>query len=163
MIRLAWLVAGLALVLSAGGARPAAQSRPEIALRAAIETETIKGDLRDVGLSEKEGYWTAPVRTDAPGLYTVVQTSDKVVSYAPKRSIKSGKTFFVASKSLDKVSEDNPGFDRVYGHPLELVPVTNPVTPMGPGQKLSVKLLYKGQPLKDAVERSERHAPRERN
>lgn len=45
MIRCAWLV-GLVLVLSAGGGRPAAQSRPEVALRAAIETETIKGDLR---------------------------------------------------------------------------------------------------------------------
>lgn len=46
MTRFAWLAAGLVLMLSAGGARPAAQSRPEVALRAAIETETIKGDLR---------------------------------------------------------------------------------------------------------------------
>lgn len=46
MIRFAWLAAGLALVLNAGGARPTAQSRPEVALRAAIELETIKGDLR---------------------------------------------------------------------------------------------------------------------
>jgi Tol biopolymer transport system component len=46
MIRFAWLAAGLALVLSAGGASPMAQSRPEVALRAAIELETIKGDLR---------------------------------------------------------------------------------------------------------------------
>jgi Tol biopolymer transport system component len=45
MIRFAWLAAGLALMLSAAGARPGAQSRPEVALRAAIETETIKGDL----------------------------------------------------------------------------------------------------------------------
>ena len=46
MMRFAWLAAGLVLVLSAAGGGPEAQSRPEVALRAAIETETIKGDLR---------------------------------------------------------------------------------------------------------------------
>src|SRR5205823_2844053 len=79
--------------------------------------------------------------------YLVAHTSDKVVSYAPTRAVKSAKTFFVISKSLDRVTPDNPGFDRELGHPLELVPVRNPVTPMGPGTPLMVKLLYKGKPL----------------
>src|SRR5690606_29114917 len=59
--------------------------------------------------------------------------------------------YFVASKSLDNVPIDNPGFDKPLGHPLELVPQTNPVTPMGPGTALSVKLLLKGQPLANTV------------
>lgn len=111
----------------------------------------LKPSLVDRGLSEKEGFWTASFRTTAPGLYTAVQTSDRVVDYAPTRSIKSAKTFFVASKSLDKPTTDNPGYDRVLGHALELVPTTNPVTPMGPGERLSFRLLFKGKPLADAT------------
>jgi uncharacterized GH25 family protein len=80
----------------------------------------------------------------------VVQTSDAVVSYAPTRSIKTGKTFVVATKSLDKVPEDNPGFDRAIGKGLELVPQTNPVTPMGPGTPLKVRLLMDGKPMTNA-------------
>lgn len=80
----------------------------------------------------------------------MAHTSDKVVNYAPERSIKSAKTFFIVSKSLDNVSRDNPGYDRVLGHPLELVPEVSPVTPMGPGTAIKVRLLYKGKPLSGA-------------
>lgn len=76
---------------------------------------------------------------------------DKLVNHGqPTRSLKSAKTMLVASRSLDKVAADNPGFDRVFGHTVEIVPVSNPVTLMGPGQKLVVKLLLKGQPLVDS-------------
>src|SRR5688500_13021679 len=109
----------------------------------------LKPSLTDQGYAPKEGFWTSRFQPDRAGLYLVAQTSDKVVDYAPMRSIKSAKTFFVASKSLDKVPLENPGFDRVLGHPLELVPQTNPVTPMGPGTPVTVKLLYKGKPLAD--------------
>lgn len=119
-----------------------------------IDPDGSRRDLRpaltDQGLAPKEGFWTAKYQADKPGLYLAAQTSDRVVDYAPQRSVKSAKVFFVASKSLDRVSEHNPGFDRVLGHPLELVPQTNPVTPMGPGSKLSVKLLYKGKPTAGA-------------
>src|SRR6185436_13213454 len=86
-----------------------------------------------------------------PGLYMVSHVSDKVVSYAPARSVKSAKTFFVVSNSLDKVTPDKTGFDRVLGHALELVPVSNPVTPMGPDTPIRVRLLYKGKPLVGAL------------
>lgn len=107
----------------------------------------LKSSLTDQGYAPKEGFWTTRFTPAAAGLYTVVQTSDRVVDYAPERSIKSAKTFFVATRSLDKVPVDNPGFDRPLGHPLELVPQTNPVTPMGPGTRVTVKLLFKGKPL----------------
>jgi uncharacterized GH25 family protein len=74
---------------------------------------------------------------------------DKVLPYGPVRGIKGAKTYFVASPSLDKVSRDHAGFEKPVGHPLELVPLKNPVTPMGPGTKIEVQLLYKGDPLAD--------------
>lgn len=111
----------------------------------------LKPTLTDNGYAPKEGFWSTRVSTDKPGLYTIVQTSDAVVTYAPLRSIKSAKSFFVATKSMDKPPVDNKGFDRAFGHALELVPQTNPVTPMGPGTALTVRLLYKGKPLPDAT------------
>ena len=78
-------------------------------------------------------------------------TLDKIVNHGrPIRSIKSGKAYFVASPTLDRVDPGNPGFDRVLGHALELVPVVNPVTPMGPGQPITVRVLFKGKPLEQA-------------
>jgi uncharacterized GH25 family protein len=111
----------------------------------------LKGRLADTGYAPKEGFWTAKFVGDQPGLYTVAHLSDRVVSYAPQRSVQSAKSFFVLSRTLDRVPADNPGFDKPLGHPLELVPVANPVTPMGPGQDVKVRLLYKGRPLAGAV------------
>lgn len=110
----------------------------------------VKPDLVDTGYTPKEGFWTTSFVTEAAGLHIVEHTLDKVVNHGkPVRSIKSAKTFFVVSASLDKVEQDNPGFDRASGHALEILPIKNPVTPMGPGQKIEVKLLFKGRPLAD--------------
>ena len=110
-------------------------------------TYDVKGGLVDTGYAPQEGYWTTRFEPAKPGLYTVAQRSDRVMSYAPERAIKGAKTFFVAAESLDRPRADNPGFDRPLGHDLELVPVTNPVTPMGPGNPIKVRLLYHGKPL----------------
>jgi uncharacterized GH25 family protein len=107
----------------------------------------LKSMLTDAGYSPQEGYWTTRFEPVAPGLYTVAQRSDRVMRYAPERSIKCAKTFFIASESLDKVKPVNPGFDRRLGHELELVPLLNPVAPMGPGNPIKVRLLFKGKPL----------------
>lgn len=108
------------------------------------------GQLFDTGYAPREGYWTAKFVAAKPGLYLIAHSSDRVVSYAPTRSIKSAKTFFVVSQSLDRVPTDDGGFDQVLGHPLELVPLVNPVTNSGPGRPITVQLLYKGRPLADA-------------
>lgn len=111
----------------------------------------LREQLCDTGYTPKEGFWTAKFAATAAGLYLVEQTSDAVVNHGkPTRSIKSGKTFFVVSRSLDRIPIDNPGFDRILGHPLELVPTANPVTPMGPGKPIEVRVLLKGKPLPDA-------------
>jgi uncharacterized GH25 family protein len=107
----------------------------------------LKPELTDTGYAPQEGFWTTRFTPAKPGLYLLSHASDRVASYGPVRSVKSAKAYFVVSPSLDRVSPDNPGFDRPLGHPLELVPVTNPVTPMGPGSSLRIALIYKGKPL----------------
>ena len=113
------------------------------------EKYDIKSDLVDLGYAPKEGFWTTSFTPGKPGLYMVAHARDSL--HLTKRGIKSGKTFFVASDRLDQVSQNNPGFDKPLGHPLELVPLTNPVTPMGPGEELRVQLLYQGKPLPGAT------------
>lgn len=104
--------------------------------------------LNDVGYAPTEGYWTTRIAVREPGLYIVGHSLDRVVNHGrPIRSIKSGKTCFVASASLDQVSQENSGFDRSLGYALELTPITNPVTPMGPGSPISIRLTWRGQPL----------------
>jgi uncharacterized GH25 family protein len=105
----------------------------------------------DLGYAPKEGFHSATFAVAEPGLYTVAHTSDRIVNHGePARSRKSAKTYFVASASLDKPDSDNPGFDKPLGHPLEIVPQVSPVLPMGPGQAIRVRVLWKGQPLTDA-------------
>jgi uncharacterized GH25 family protein len=52
----------------------------------------LKPRLEDTGYAPREGYWTARFAGARPGLYLVAHTSDRVVSYAPVRSVKSAKT-----------------------------------------------------------------------
>jgi uncharacterized GH25 family protein len=107
----------------------------------------IKTTLIDTGYSPREGYWTTTFAPSKPGLYTVVQTSDSVMSYAPERSIKTAKTFFLVSNSLDRISTGVRGYNTRLRKGLELVAESNPVAPMGPGVPFKVQLLFKGKAL----------------
>lgn len=108
----------------------------------------LKPHVIDTGFAPKEGYWSARYVTETDGLHVVSHTLDTL--HGKTRAIKSAKTFFMTSPKLDAVSEAAAGFDRPLGHPLELVPLVNPVTATGPGQKFRVKLLYQGKPLPEA-------------
>jgi uncharacterized GH25 family protein len=111
----------------------------------------LKKDMTDLGYAPKEGFHSAKFVAAKPGLYVAYQSSDGVVNHGkPVRSVRSAKTYFVVSDSLDKVSKDQPGFDKPLGHKLELVPEVNPVVPMGPGTPIKVKLLFEGKPLDGA-------------
>ena len=101
----------------------------------------------DMGYTEKEGFWSAKVVPGLAGMYGVMFRSNAVVPYAPKRAIKTAKTYFVSSPVLDNVKLVDAGWRKPIGEALELVAVTNPVTPMGPGTKFTVKLLFHGKPL----------------
>lgn len=108
----------------------------------------LKDQLSDLGYTPKEGFWSTKFGATEPGLYTIEHAADRVVNHGkPVRSVRSAKAFFVVSASLDKVPMKNPGFEKPLGHALELVPVNNPVTPMGPGEAIQVRLLFKGKPL----------------
>ncbi|MFW6060113.1 MAG: DUF4198 domain-containing protein, partial [Phycisphaeraceae bacterium] len=76
------------------------------------ERSDLKPRLRDRGAKPDRGYWSARIQPRTPGLYLVSCLDDKIVHYAPKRSIKSAKTFFLASDSLDKLPSEAAGFDR---------------------------------------------------
>ncbi|HVX10054.1 MAG TPA: DUF4198 domain-containing protein [Pirellulales bacterium] len=110
----------------------------------------INDRLIDRGYAPSEGYWSARFVPAEVGLHLVAHSMDKVVSYAPTRSVKSAKAYFLVSSSLDHVEADKRRFDEPLGHPLELVPKSHPVTPMGPGSPIDVQVLYKGRPLADA-------------
>lgn len=111
----------------------------------------LKDRLIDVGYTPKEGFWTTKFAATEAGLYLVEHSMDQVVNHGqPVRSIKSGKTFFVVSQSMDKIPHEHPGYDKVLGHPLEIVPDANTVTPMGPGVPIRVKVLFRGKPLEGA-------------
>jgi uncharacterized GH25 family protein len=108
----------------------------------------LKPRLVDVGYAPKEGFWTARFVAARPGLYTVGHTVDSL--FHNQRTIKSGKTYFAVSDSLDDVPSIESGFEKPLGHAFELVPRTSPVTPMGPGQPITVQLLYHGKPMPNA-------------
>lgn len=108
----------------------------------------LKPALLDIGYAPKEGFWTGKFAAAQAGLYAISHTRES--RHGTTRGIKSGKAFFVVSPSLDKVARDLPGFDKPLGHALEIVPLANPVAPMGPGQDIKVQVLYEGKPLKDA-------------
>jgi uncharacterized GH25 family protein len=55
------------------------------------------------------------------------------------------------TKTLDSPQKVDVGFQKPIGAHLELVPVSNPLFGLGVGTSFSVKLLYKGKPLKDSV------------
>jgi uncharacterized GH25 family protein len=107
----------------------------------------LRPTLKDLGYAPNEGFWATRFVAPEPGCYVLAHTLDQVMSYAPVRAVKSAKACVVATASLDRVSAEQPGFDQVLGHALELVPLSNPVTPMGPGLPINVRLLFQGKPL----------------
>jgi uncharacterized GH25 family protein len=62
---------------------------------------------------------------------------------------RSGREYYSrCAKALVQVGggKSAPGFDRVLGYPLELVPLVDPAT-AGVGGQLPLRLLYRGQPI----------------
>jgi uncharacterized GH25 family protein len=79
-------------------------------------------------------WWRATHRVDQPGLWTVASTSDRVVRYAPKRSIKSAKTHVIVGDIAQPKADP-----AALGHTMELVAL--------PGDEPGVMLLFRGRPL----------------
>ncbi len=101
-----------------------------------------------MGRAPQAGYWTNLFRAPRSRGSTPWPSSGRTAyELPPLPATGAAKTFFVVAESLDRPRANNPGFDRPLGHELELVCVANPVTPMGPGVPIRVRLLYKGKPL----------------
>jgi len=111
----------------------------------------LKEALIDRGLAPKEGYWSAKFVGSEAGMYVVEHRMDRIAKHGkPVRSIRNGKTYFVASPSLDNIPIPSTGYERPTNHGLELIPVTDPVAALGPAERISVKLLLQGKPFSDA-------------
>jgi uncharacterized GH25 family protein len=106
----------------------------------------LKPGIVDTGSEEKEGYWSVKIPSPAAGLQCVTHTYDAVVKYAPKRVVKSAKTYFISAAG----NEGGVTFSQPLGHALEIIPLDDP-TKATAGTKLKVRVLLKGQPLADTV------------
>jgi uncharacterized GH25 family protein len=108
----------------------------------------LKAELADLGYAPKEGYWSASLITSEAGHYTAVASSDRIVNHgAPQRSVRSAKTVWLASKSLDKPTAQGKAYQQPLGLPCELVLLSDPVLFAGPGNPIQVQLLKQGQPV----------------
>lgn len=102
--------------------------------------------LVDLGYAPKEGFWSGRFVVAAPGLHCVAHT--RAGLRHGKRSVKSGKAYFLAAESRDTLPEA-PAAPTPLGHPLEIVPETHPVVGMGPGRDITVRVLFRGRPVAD--------------
>ena len=103
--------------------------------------------LVDLGYAPKEGFWSGRFVAAEEGLHCIAHSVDRL--HGTKRTRKSGKAYFVVARSLDTEPEPAGRFAEPLGHPLELVPETHPVLRCGPGKAVTVRLLFRGQPLAD--------------
>jgi uncharacterized GH25 family protein len=112
----------------------------------------LRPDMADLGYAPKEGFWSGRFVPAVEGLHCVAHFRQGIRHGA--MGFKGGKTFFLASESLDKPGKpDAAGGDLPgpLGHPLELVLESHPVLGCGPGKPIAVQLLFKGTPLADQV------------
>lgn len=107
----------------------------------------LKPKLIDMGSAEKEGYWSARITPEQTGLYQVVHTLDTL--HGKTRAIKSGKTFFIASKCFGSIPKN--GADRLVPiqKGLELT-LETPVEAIAAKREIRYRVLWHGKPLPNA-------------
>ncbi len=111
-------------------------------------TNDIKPTLIPTASEPKQGYWTTRYTTTKPGLHVVSHELD--ILHGKIRAIKSAKTYFVVGPDPAATKGPLMKCDRAPGHPLELVPLTNPVTESGPNKPIRVRVVFEGKPLANA-------------
>jgi uncharacterized GH25 family protein len=111
----------------------------------------LKPQLADVGYAPNEGFWTAKFVPAYAGTYLAAFSSDTVVNHGrPVRSLKSAKTYFLATTTLDRVQDSSDAWRQPLKHPVEIVLLSHPVLFTGPGMPIEVQVLRFGQPFPDA-------------
>ncbi len=105
----------------------------------------LKRGLFDNGLTKSDGFWSARVLPPrANTAYCIAHRYDAIVHYAPKRALKSGKAYFASG-----TPRPSAFYTKALGHPLEIVPLSDPISPKA-GETFRVRVLLKGQPLVNA-------------
>ena len=112
-------------------------------------TTDLVPDMVDLGYAPKEGYWSGRFVPATAGLHCVAHYREGVRHGA--MGFKGGKTYFLASESIDRPAKPEAALPEPLGHPLELVLESHPVIGCGPGKPIVVRLLFKGEPLADQV------------
>lgn len=108
----------------------------------------LKPKLVDMGYAPNEGFWAGRFTPTEPGLHVVSHTLDKL--HRTTRAVKSGKSYLLSSPSLDQLPENDHDFAKPLGHPIELVPLVDPVRDVVPGKPIRIRLIYAGKPLSGA-------------
>jgi uncharacterized GH25 family protein len=106
-------------------------------------------EMVDLGYAPKEGFWSARFVPAVEGLHCVGHFRQGIRHGA--LGFKGGKTYFLASESLDRPAQPRADLPAPLGHPLELVLESHPVLRAGPGEPIVVSLLFQGEPLADRV------------
>ncbi len=106
----------------------------------------LKARLCDIGSAEKEGYWSARIIADLPGVYQVLHTLDTL--HGTTRAIKSSKTFFIAAPGFDTLPLEGQEGIHPIAHGLELV-LASPIQTLAAGRELRMQVLWNNKPLTD--------------
>ncbi|WP_417736853.1 DUF4198 domain-containing protein [Rosistilla oblonga] len=113
-------------------------------------------DLRDkmtsTAMAEKEGYWTQPLLVEAPGVHCIAVQLDRIMQHGKSvRGVRTAKSYFLASHSIDDAKIVGHDHKKPLGMPFEVVLQTCPFTETAVGQPLTVQVLHQGKPKKDVV------------
>ena len=111
-------------------------------------TDDIKPTLTPTASEPKQGYWTTRYTTTKPGLHVVSHELDTL--HGKTRAIKSAKTYFVVGPDAAATKGPLAMCNVPLGHPLELVPLNNPVTESGPNKPIRVRVVFEEKSLADA-------------
>jgi len=99
----------------------------------------------DIKPTMTKAYWSAEYKPTKPGLHVVSHLNTK--QNDREREITSAKAYFVVGSNPTATKGPLMRCDRPLGHPLEIVPITNPVTQTVPNKPLRVRVLFEKQPL----------------
>jgi len=103
--------------------------------------------LTDTGLTPREGFWTTRYLAAEPGLHIITHQLDK--PHGATRGIKSSKAYLLVSPRTAEIPKSASAATPL-GHPIEIVPLFDPILDSTVGRPLRVRILHEGKPLGDA-------------
>ncbi|MGB7329046.1 MAG: DUF4198 domain-containing protein [Rubripirellula sp.] len=112
----------------------------------------IRSQMYATASGEKEGCWTTRITASQPGVHCVAESLDRVMNHGKSvRGIRTAKTYFLVSDSLDAAVVGQHSHDEPLGLPFELVLETCPINDAAVGNPITARVLHQGKPLADVV------------